>query len=71
MKQQRQIKSTSLAISSSCCWCQEKHLAISVSMPDFSMVIIVEPDLIATEMQGLPSNSTRNKDDSDLMIAIP
>ena len=29
------------------------------------------PDYIATEMLALPSKSSRNKNDSDLMIAIP
>ena len=30
----------------------------------------VEPDLIVTEMLAFPSKSSRNKNDSDLMIAI-
>ena len=31
----------------------------------------IEPDLIATEMLALPSKSSRNQCDSDLMIAVP
>ena len=31
----------------------------------------VEPDFIATEMLAFPSKSSRNKNESDLTIAIP
>ena len=31
----------------------------------------VEPDLIATEILAFPSKPSRNKNHSDLMIAIP
>ena len=38
----------------------------------FSMLqTTVEPDLIVTEMLTFPSKSSRNKNDCDLMIAIP
>ena len=31
----------------------------------------VEPGLIATEISAFPSKSSRNKNDSDLMIVMP
>ena len=35
-----------------------------------AIVTTVEPDLIATEMLAFPSKSSRNTNDSNLMIAI-
>ena len=34
-------------------------------------LITVEPDMIATKILAFPSKSSRNKNDSDLIIAIP
>ena len=40
-------------------------------LPNIRFPHIVEPGLIATEMLAFHSKSSRNKNDSDLMIAIP
>ena len=42
-----------------------------LSMIHSNSLDTVEPDLIATEMLAFPSKSTRDANDSDLMIVIP
>ena len=46
-------------------YCDPQHATI------VGIVSSVQPDLIATEMAAFPLKSSRNKNDSDLTIAIP